>query len=99
VFTNPTVLILLGVSAVISAVALSVWLAVNDRTAGEQPAANTRTLLTALALLGAWLATCACGGIAFVARTVNWATVLVAGGAAVLVALGVLIAVRIRLGR
>jgi hypothetical protein len=96
VFGNASVLSIGAGLAVVSAVALSVWLSANDRTMDRQPKANTRTLLTALLLLGAWLLTCGCGALAFVSKTINWGNVLVAAIVIGVLALGGFVAVRIR---
>lgn len=96
VFGNAGVLSIGAGLAVVSAVALSVWLGANDRTMDRQPKANTRTLLTALLLLGAWLLTCSCGALAFISKTINWGNVLVAAIVIGLLALGGFVAVRIR---
>jgi hypothetical protein len=97
VFGNASVLSIGAGLAVVSAVALSVWLSANDRTMDRQPKANTRTLLTALLLLSVWLLTCSCGAIAFISKTVNWGNVLVAALVIGVLALGGFVAVRIRM--
>ena len=96
VFGNASVLAIGAGLAVVSAVALSVWLSANDRTMDRQPKANTRTLLTALLLLGGWLLTCSCGAIAFISKTVNWGNVLLVAIVIGALALGGFVAIRIR---
>jgi hypothetical protein len=96
VFGNASLLSIGAGLAVISGVALSVWLSANDRTMDKSPKANTRTLLAALMLLGVWLVTCSCGAIAFVSQTVNWGNVLVAVIVIGLLAVGGFVAIRLR---
>ena len=96
VFGNAAVLTIGAGLAVISGVALSVWLSANDRTMNTAPKANSRTVFTALLLLAAWLLTCSCGAMAFVSKTVNWGNVLVAVIVIGVLAVGGFIAIRIR---
>lgn len=96
VFGNASVLSLGAGLAVISGVALSVWLSANDRTADRDPKANSRLLFTALLLLGGWLLTCGCAGVAFVSRTVNWGNVLAVLIVLTVLAVGGYVAIRIR---
>jgi hypothetical protein len=96
VFGNASVLAIGAGLAVVSGVALSVWLSANDRTIDRDSKANSRTVFTALLLLGAWLVTCSCGAIAFVSKTVNWGNVLVAVIVIGLLAVGGYVAIRIR---
>ncbi len=96
VFGNASLVSIGAGLAVVSAVALSVWLSANDRTMEKNPKGNTRTLFTALLLLGAWLLTCSCGALAFISQTVNWGNVLVAAIVIGVLAVGGFIAIRIR---
>lgn len=96
VFGNASVLSIGAGLAVVSGVALSMWLSANDRTMDKEPKANSRTVFTALLLLGAWLVTCSCGAMAFVSKTVNWGNVLVAVIVVGLLAVGGFVAIRIR---
>jgi hypothetical protein len=96
VFGNAGVLTIGAGLAVISGVALSVWLSANDRTIDRDPKANSRTVFTALLLLGAWLLTCSCGAVAFVSKTVNRGNVLVVVIVIGALAIGGFIAIRIR---
>lgn len=96
VFGNASVLSMGAGLAVISGVALSVWLSANDRTADRDPKANSRLLFTALLLLGGWLLTCGCAGVAFVSRTVNWGNVLAVLIVLTVLAVGGYVAIRIR---
>ncbi len=96
VFGNASLLSIGAGLAVVSAVALSVWLSANDRTMDQNPKGNTRTVFTALLLLGAWLLTCSCGALAFISQTVNWGNVLVAAIVIGILAVGGFIAIRIR---
>ncbi len=96
VFGNASLLSIGAGLAVVSGVALSVWLSANDRTIDRDPKANSRTVFTALLLLGAWLVTCSCGAMAFVSKTVNWGNVLVAVIVIGLLAVGGYVAIRIR---
>lgn len=96
VFGNASVLSIGAGLAVISGVALSVWLSANDRTADRDPKANSRLLFTALLLLGGWLLTCGCAGVAFVSRTVNWGNVLAVLIVLTVLAVGGYVAIRIR---
>ncbi|MBP7688549.1 MAG: hypothetical protein KA765_11595, partial [Thermoflexales bacterium] len=57
---------------------------------------NSRTVLTALMLLGGWLLTCGCAGVAFVSRTVNWGNVLAVLIVVSVLAVGGYVAIRIR---
>jgi hypothetical protein len=96
VFGNAGVLTIGAGLAVVSGVALSVWLSANDRTMDKAPKANSRTVFTALLLLGAWLVMCSCGAIAFVSKTVNWGNVLVVVIVIGALAVGGFIAIRVR---
>ncbi|MBI5567436.1 MAG: hypothetical protein HY870_21230 [Chloroflexi bacterium] len=96
VFGNASVLSIGAGLAVVSGVALSVWLSANDRTLERDAKANSRLLLTALMLLGGWLLTCGCAGVAFVTRTVNWGNVLAVLIVVTVLAVGGYVAIKIR---
>jgi len=96
VFGNSGVLSIGAGLAVISGVALSVWLSANDQTMKRDSKTNSRLMLTALMLLGGWLLTCGCAGVAFVSRTVNWGNVLAVLIVVTVLAVGGYVAIRIR---
>ncbi|HEY4723368.1 MAG TPA: hypothetical protein VII92_16045, partial [Anaerolineae bacterium] len=63
-----------------------------------QPLSN-RTFLAVFGVLGAWGVVCACGAIAFAARSVNWGNVLVVLIIVAILAGGGFFAVRMRAGQ
>ena len=76
VFQNSNLLVIGGLLAIVTGIALSLWLSVyGERLQSGQPLSN-RTFLAVFGAMGAWGVVCACGAIAFAARSVNWGNVL-----------------------
>ncbi len=96
VFQNSNLLVIGGLLAIITGIALSLWLsAYGERLQTGRPLSN-RTFLAVFGVLGAWGMVCACGAIAFAARSVNWGNVLVVLIIVAILAGGGFFAVRMR---
>lgn len=96
VFQNASVLIIGALLAIISGIALAMWLSVNDVQSDQGARITKSSLLTVFMLLGAWFFICACGAIGFLTRNVNWGNVLIVAFVVVMLAAGGFIAIRMR---
>ncbi len=96
VFGSAPVLVIGALLAVVSAMALALWLSVNDTQADQGSPITKSSLFAVFVLLGAWLGVCACGAISFISRTINWGNVLVVLLVIAILAIGGFIAIRLR---
>ncbi len=96
VFQNPTLLIIGGVLAIVTGVALSVWLSVYQKQASGEEKIDRRSVLNILIVMGAWLIVCVCGAAAFITRSVNWGSILIVLALLVIIAGGGYFALRVR---
>jgi hypothetical protein len=99
VFQNASLLLIGMLLAIVSGVALAMWLSVNDTLSDQGDKITKSSLLTVFALLGAWLIICACGAIGFLTREVNWGNVLVIAVVGAILAIGGFVAIRMRAGQ
>jgi hypothetical protein len=96
VFQNASVLIIGALLAIISGIALAMWLSVNDVQSDQGERITKSSLLTVFMLLGAWFFICACGAVGFLTRNVNWGNVLIVAFVVLMLAAGGFIAIRMR---
>ena len=99
VFQNSTLLIIGGVLAVVTGIALSVWLSVNRKQASGEDKTDTRSILNIMIVVAAWLVVCGCGMAAFITHSVNWGNVLIVAALLAIIAGGGFIALKIRAAR
>ena len=99
VFQNPTLLIIGGVLAIVTGIALSVWLSVYQKQASGEEKIDRRSVLNILIVMGAWLIMCGCGAAAFLTRSVNWGSILIVLALLMIVAGAGYFAIRVRAAR
>jgi hypothetical protein len=99
VFQNSALLIIGGLLAIVTGIALSVWLSVNQKQASGEEKVEQRSLLNLLIVIAAWLVVCGCGAAAFITRSVNWGNVLLIAALLVIIAGGGFFALRVRAAR
>ncbi len=96
VFQNSTLLIIGGVLAIVTGIALSVWLSVYQKQASGEEMIDRRSVLNILIVMGAWLIVCGCGAAAFITRSVNWGGILIGVALLVIIAGAGYFAIHIR---
>ncbi len=96
VFQNPTLLIIGGGLAIVTGIALSVWLSVYQKQASGEEKIERRSVLNILIVMGAWLIVCGCGAAAFITRSVNWGNILIVLAVLAIIAGGGYFALRVR---